>query len=246
MFRDNLKVFLIYLVVILLFILLKNGQIFDASSFFRFAFGSPQMTNKLLLPPDNLEEANQKLLAEIQSLKVLEIENNELRDLLAYKEKTNYELIVADILGRDPNNENIILLNVGENKGIEVGQAAVISDGVIIGKIIEVTTDASKLRLLTDNFSKIAVKIGDNYQVSGLLTGSLGLGMNLTYIPQEQEIKKGDLVVTSAVNTIIPEGLVVGTIEEVKFSKEEIFKQASVLPLVDYQTLSLISIIKKQ
>lgn len=245
MFKDNLKVFLVYLVVIFLFILLKNGQIFDVSALFRYAFSSPQMANSLLLKPDDLEQVNQKLLSEIENLKELESENKKLKELLDYKNSNEYQFVVVDILNRDPINSNILILSAGKKDGIKEGQAAVVNDGVIVGKIVEVDNDSSKLRLLTDNFSKIAVKVSDDYEVSGVLSGSLGLGMDLTYIPEEQDIKKGDLVITSNMNDLIPAGLIVGTVEEVQFSKEEIFKSASILPMVDYQTLSLLAIIKK-
>lgn len=211
----------------------------------RYAFSSSHIANSLLDKPDNLEEENQKLLSQIQSLKELEAENVELKSLLDYKISSEREILVANVINRDPMNPNILIINVGKKQGVKPGQAVIVNDGIMVAKIIEVENDAAKLRLLTDNFSKIAVKVSDDYEVSGLLSGSLGLGMDLTYIPEQQDIKKGDLVVTSNMNEFIPAGLVVGTVEEVQFSKEEIFKSASILPMVDYQTLSLVSVIKK-
>lgn len=245
MFKDNLKVFLVYLVVIFLFVLLKNGQIFDISSIFRMTLSSPQLVNSLLIKPNSLEEENQKLLSELQKLKELESENIQLKELLGFKEKNEYQLLVSKVINRDPVNSNILILNIGEADGVRVGQAVVVNNGIMVGKIVDTNVDSAKLRLLTDNFSKIAVKVSEQYEVSGLLSGSLGLGMDLTYIPEEQDIKKGDLVVTSNMNELIPPGLVVGTVEEVQFSKEEIFKSASVLPIVDYQTISLVAVVKK-
>jgi len=58
-----------------------------------------------------------------------------------------------------------------------------------------------------------------------------------------QEIKKDDLVVTNNLNENIPSGLVVGKVENVEFSQEELFKNASVSPLVDYASLALVAII---
>ena len=113
---------------------------------------------------------------------------------------------------------------------------------IIIGKVIDVTTDAATVRLLTDNFSKLAVTVGDE-SVAGLLSGSLGLGLEMSYIPQEYDIKKNDLVVTADLDTNIPKGLIIGTVEEIQYSEEELFKTASVLPLVDFNTLSIVAII---
>ena len=48
---------------------------------------------------------------------------------------------------------------------------------------------------------------------------------------------------TADLDTNIPKGLVVGTIEDIQYSEEELFKTASVLPLVDFNTLSIVAVI---
>lgn len=243
MLRQNLKFFLLFLTIIVLFILFKNGQIFDLSIVFRNTFAPKDFKTASLNAPTDLESAYYNLLVENSRLKELEQENNDFRKLLDLREKNKYTLAVANVLSRDPVNRNILIVDAGRNKNIEVGQAVVLSDGIIIGKVIDVGIDSSKIRLLTDSFSKLAVKIGDDRVISGILTGSLGLVMDLSYIPQDQEIKKGDLVVTSNIDSKIPSGLIVGQIEEIEFSQEELFKKASVLPMINYEVLHTIAVI---
>jgi cell shape-determining protein MreC len=67
--------------------------------------------------------------------------------------------------------------------------------------------------------------------------------MNLSYVPQAQELKKDDILVSSNLDSLIPAGLVVGRVEEIKFSAEELFKTAVVSPLVDFNTLSTVAIV---
>jgi len=243
MFRQNIKFFLLFITIIALFILFKNGQIFDLGIIFRNTFASNYQDSSLLNKPDDIEEQYKSLLVENNRLKELEQENLNLRKLLELKENDQYNLAVVNILSRDNVNRNILIVDGGRDRGIEVGQAVVISDGIVIGKVIEVSLDSSKVRLLTDNLSKLAVKVGGDRTVSGILTGSLGLVMDLSFIPQEQEIKKGDIVVSADVDPKIPSGLVVGQIEEVEFSQEEVFKKASVLPLVNYEVLNTLAVI---
>ena len=166
-----------------------------------------------------------------------------MRQLLDLKNKNEYKLAVVNILSRDPVNRNILIIDSGREQNITTGQAVVVSEGIVIGKIIEVGIDSSKVRLLTDNFSKLAVKVGNDRSVSGILSGSLGLVMDLSFIPQEQEIKKDDIVVTADIDPKIPAGLVVGQIENVEFSQEEVFKKASVLPLINYEILNILAVI---
>lgn len=223
--------------------LFRNGQIFDLSIIFRKAFAPQNFNNSLLQTPDDLEAAYKELLVENSQLKELEQENNDLRNLLELKNKHEYELAIVNVLSRDPVNRNILIIDSGRDKNIAIGQAVVVSEGIIIGKIIDVGIDSAQVRLLTDNFSKLSVKVGNDRAVSGILTGSLGLVMDLSFIPQEQEIKKNDLVVTADIDPKIPSGLVVGQIENIEFSQEEVFKKASVLPLVNYEILNNLAVI---
>lgn len=243
MLRRNLQIFFLFLVIALLLILFKESQIFDLGWLARKINNPQKITNQLLAPPDNLNEEYQKLLAVNSRLQALEQENKTLREFFDFKETKNYQLVIANILGRDNINQNLLIIDVGDNKKIQTGQAVVVNDGIIIGKVLKVNSDSAIVRLLIDNQSKLAVAVGSTQQISGLLTGLLGLGMNLSFIPQEQEMKKGDMVVTNNLNDQIPAGLAVGTVEEIEFSNEELFKTASVSTLLDYSTLSLVAVI---
>lgn len=243
MFKQNIKVFFLFLAVILIFILLKNGQIFDLGIVFRKAFVPQQAANSLINPPEDITEAYKNLLVENSNLQAFSEENKKLRQLLEFKEANEHQLALANVVSRDPINNNILIINIGNNQNVELGQAVVVNNGIIVGKIIEVSSDSAKLRLLTDNFSKLAVKVSIEEKVAGLLNGTLGLGMNLEYIPQEQDVKKNDIVYTASTNDKIPPGLIVGQVETIHFSEEELFKQATVSPFINYNTLSTVAVI---
>lgn len=243
MLKQNFKIFFIFVIIVAILVLFKNGNIFDVGSIFRHWFGPQQSVNSFFNPPDDLAEDYKRLLVENSELRVLEDENKQLKSLLDLKKDKQYNLITANIINRDQTNRNILIIDAGEDQGIKVGQPAVVNNGIIIGKVIDVGADFSKVRLLIDSFSKLAVKVGEQNKISGMLVGSLGLGMDLTYIPQEQEIKKGDLVVTADLDTNIAPGLVVGQVEEIEFSQEEVFKKASVSPIINYETISILAII---
>ncbi|MFA6252753.1 MAG: rod shape-determining protein MreC [Patescibacteria group bacterium] len=244
MLRLNLKLFGLCLVAIFLLILLKNSQIFDFGVFVRTIFVPKDSVNSLLAPGDNLQQDYQKLLVANAKLLALKSENEQLRNLLNFREEKRYNLELANILSRDPINKNLLLINAGSNKGVNFGQAVVVNNGIMVGKISAVNADSAVVRLVIDNGSKIAVRVGDEQSVSGVLTGSFGLGMSLSFIPQSQEIKKNDLVYTSDLNPDIPAGLVVGRIGEIKAEAEELFKVSTVDPIIDLNTLTVVAIIK--
>jgi rod shape-determining protein MreC len=243
MLKRNIQIFILFLMVALLLIFFKESQLFDFGFILRKLPHPQRVTNQLLDPPTDLDEAYKYLLIENSRLQSLAEENENLRSLLELKQAQDYELVTANIISHDALNKNLLIIDVGLERNIESGQAVVANEGIIIGKVIEVMDNAAVVRVLTDNLSKLAVSVGDQQAVAGLLEGSLGLSMSLQYIPQEIEIKKSDLVVTSHLNEQIPGGLVVGQVEEVEFSEGELFKQASVSPLINYQTLSLLAVI---
>lgn len=244
MLRLNLKLFGLCLVAIFLLILLKNSQIFDFGVFVRTLFVPKDSVNRLLTPGDNLQQDYQKLLVANAKLLALKSENEQLRNLLSFREEKKYNLELANILSRDPINKNLLLINAGSNSGVNFGQAVVVNNGIMVGKISAVNSDSAVVRLVIDNGSKIAVRVGDEQSVSGVLSGSFGLGMSLSFIPQSQEIKKNDLVYTSDLNPDIPPGLVVGRIGEIKAEAEELFKVSTVDPIIDLNTLTVVAIIK--
>lgn len=243
MLKYNIKVFLLFVFIILFFILLKNGQIFDLGIVFRSWLVPNSSINGLLHEPTDLAEAYKNLLVDNSKLQTLADENEELRGLLDFKNNTGYSLVVANIINRDPINNNLIIINTGKNAGIKEGQAVVVNNGIIVGQIIEVNSDSAKVRLLTDNFSKLGVMVNNTTKTVGLLTGSLGLSMNLEYIPNELDIKKGDLIITSDTDIDIPSGLIVGQVEDIIFSEEDVFKVGSVSPLINYNTLTRLAVI---
>lgn len=243
MLRQNFRLFATFLAIVLLLVLFKNGKIFDLGIIFRQALNPNRAINSLLHRPDDLEIKYQELLTENAKLQTLAQENQQLKDLLDFKSQTKYQLVVADIISRDSVNRNILIINAGSNQNIKVGQAVVVGQGMMVAKVITVASDSAQIRLLTDNASKLGVSLNGQPAIAGLLSGSLGLGMNLSYVPQAQDLKKNDLLVSSNLDFMIPSGLVVGRVEEIKFSAEEIFKQAVVSPLLDFNTLSQVAVI---
>ena len=241
MFRQELKIFTLSLVLLVLLIILKNSQIFDLGVFFRL-IQPPLPFNSLIASEDDLESSYQELLVENRELKALEEENKELRELLDFSKERKYSLTTANVLSRDEINKNILIIDRGQEEKVKEGQAVVIKKGIIIGKVIAVDSHSSQVRLLTDKESSLAVKIGEE-NLSGILTGSLGLGMDLEFIPQEQDIKINDLVTTSALNKNIPANLLIGQIEKIEFEDEDIFKKAIVSPFLDYQSLYLVAVL---
>lgn len=206
-------------------------------------------------PPEDairLEEQNAQLRDEVTDLKQqisalqeMRLENEALRQLLDFQDSASSDLntVTARIIGRDPVNQSILLLNVGQRDGLEIGNAVIVNDGIVVAKIIDVSTTASRAVLLNDSSSSLAVTISGRSPSSKIARGERGLSLILDQIPQGEIVNRGEIVITSGLEPVIPKGLIIGEIEETISETNDLFQSAILRPLVDYSSIDLVAIV---
>lgn len=197
-----------------------------------------------------LQIDNIKLLAENAKMHNLQAENDDLRKLLDFTENKEYSYIIANVVSKNlllnvHEQNNNLIINKGLQDGVEEGLAVINSEGVVVGKILEVKEMSSLLVLTSNNECRYAAMIQNGSGVSGIMEGRLGLTMSINFIPQTESIKSGDFVVTSGLEQKIPAGLLLGTVVEVKKESNEIWQSAVVDPIVNLDNLKIVSILKK-
>lgn len=194
---------------------------------------------------EKLQSERNQLAAENAELKVIEEENQELREIINFKKENQYNSLVAEIIGRDPDFSNYFILNRGARDGIQGNFPVISPEGIMVGKILKAEENISVMIIPTDtNFQTAAMVLGKTKKnTSGLLHGEKGLGIKMDFIPQDEVIEVGDTVTTSGLELNMPKGLVVGKIAEVKKEAREIFGEATVSPLVDYEKLNLVAVL---
>jgi len=174
-------------------------------------------------------------------------ENDFLRKQLNFNKENNYNLEIANVIGKDlDKTRNTMIIDKGTKNGIAVGQPVITDAGVIIGKIFKVNKNNAVVLLINDDLSKVAAKIQNQAKTIGMVEGEYGLGMKMNLIPQTEMIKEDDVVVTSGLEKGIPSGILIGQIERVIAAPEELFQEASVKSAVDFSKITLISIIKEK
>ncbi len=97
--------------------------------------------------------------------------------------------------------------------------------------------------LLKDSKSRVAVTIQNLDHTVGLVEGQYGLSFSMTNIPQNQDIREGDLVVTSGLEGKIPKNLLVAKVASIKSIESEIFKTAILTPILNFDNLSNVLVI---
>jgi rod shape-determining protein MreC len=180
-----------------------------------------------------------KMTVDSSKLNSLQEENILLKKELNFVEEKKYKFVAARIISgvADPLSQSVII-NRGKRDGIEKNLAVISNEGIMVGKIIDVYDDFSKALLLSDNKSKVAATVQNLDHTVGLVEGQYGLSFSMTNIPQNQEIKEGDLVVTSGLEGKIPKDLLIAKVDRVNSVESEIFKTAILTPIISLNSLS--------
>ncbi len=200
-------------------------------------------------------EENQRLREEIKGLLLerskitsLEEENRELRLQMDFLNKSELKdkSLTGNIIGHSGDQDiNSLVIDRGSKDGVKEDMAVLTGEGILFGKIIKADRDTSLVILLTDNHSKVAAGVQNDTKTSGLVEGQLGLGMQMNLIPKNEDISEGDIVVTSGLEEKIPKGLVIGQIEKIiPGQANDLFKSAILRAPIDYNTVSIVNIIK--
>jgi rod shape-determining protein MreC len=161
---------------------------------------------------------------------VLESENERLRSLLASSFKLHDRVIIAELLAVDLQPfRHTVVINKGQREGAYDGQPIVDANG-IMGQIVHTGPFSSTVLLITDPTHAIPVQVNRN----GLRAIAVGTGqshtLQLEYLPNNADIEKGDLIVSSGLGSRFPAGYPVGTVTEIKLDPAEPFAKVMVVP----------------
>ncbi|PMP66492.1 MAG: rod shape-determining protein MreC [Thermodesulfobacterium geofontis] len=205
----------------------------------------------------DLKRENERLKKEILLLKS-QLANykereriyKELEDFYKLSTEITYPKVAAKIIYKpvDPFS-GIIFIDKGSKDGILPQMpvlAGVSGEGIaLVGQVVEVYRNWSKVILLTDPSFSADVKVertGDR----GILVGKAEKYCNLQYLPSASQVKEGDEVITSGQDAFFPPGLLVGKVVYVKRDPvQAMFKYAEVEPVVNLYNLDLVFVLLK-
>ena len=169
----------------------------------------------------------------------LKAENERLKKLLNYVETLeNYEYVTAVVTG---NSQGVwfetFTINAGRNKGIEKDMPVVCAEG-LIGRVIEVGANWSKVTAIIDPSSEVSVMVERTRDI-GVVRGSFSATsdnqLELYFLPSGFDLVPGDKIVTSGMSSIFPKTITVGTVSEVtRRSAEGSQSNAIIEPAVDF------------
>ena len=222
----------------------KIGQVFVGSPI-NF-FSTINSISNLVDENARLEEKVRQYEVERVALLEKEKENVILKNQLSFiKENTDFSLIPAYVIGKAPTNFwQYLISNKGENDGIKVNQA-VVFDGVLLGKIVEVNLTTAKVFLLESPNAAVPALAQDS-RASGLVKGEIGYGLIFEDVSKNALLKQGENIITSGLGDEYPRGILIGKLDKVVSSPADLFQKASLKTLVDIAKIEMVFVMQRK
>jgi rod shape-determining protein MreC len=189
-----------------------------------------------------LRETNNTLSNEVSQLKESKLENIRLTGMLEFKQRNNYRMVTAKIVGKTLiQTRNNVTLNVGEKDSVKTGMP-VITDRGLVGKIVATSANYSIAQILLNKDLKISAK-DQRSRVDGILSWDGENKLQLKNVSKSSDVLVGDVVITSEYSNHFPAGIPIGYALTTG-TVDNLFKKIEVEPFVNFETLEEVFVLR--
>lgn len=189
-----------------------------------------QERSALISENERLHREQLEASARLQRLAALESENLRLRELMQSSARVENRVLVAEIMAvdLDPYRQKIII-NKGERENVFTGQALLDASG-IVGQVTRTDPLSAEALLISDASHAVPVEVNRN----GLRSIAVGTGdissLSLPFLPNNADIREGDLLVSSGLGGTFPRGYPVAVVKTVAVDLGEPFARVIAEP----------------
>ncbi len=194
-----------------------------------------------------LKEEIRNLTEQLVNYETFKAKNEQYEQYLDLKKQnTDFLFESAMVIGRDTNARFYsFTIDKGSRNGINPHDPVISADG-LVGFISEVSYTNSTVTTILD----VAADVGA-YDIRtrdiGIVTGDISLAFDgfckITLLPRDSGVSVGDVIVTSGMGGIFPEGLVVGTVNKILPESNGISLYAVIRPVSNIKTIKEVFVI---
>jgi rod shape-determining protein MreC len=190
---------------------------------------------------DRLRAENQRLQEDNHRLSSAATENRRLRRLLQLRDELRGNLLSAQVIGKEVSpyfRVTRVRLDRGERAHVRPGMPVLTADG-LVGQIRRAFSQYADVLLTADKDSAIDVVVQRN-GARGMLKGT---GAEDSYVctleqlSRDDDVKPGDVVVTSGLGQRFPASILVGHVKDVVKREYGLYQEATVTPAVHFSRL---------
>jgi len=161
---------------------------------------------------------NAQILELQERLVEIESQNQVLRNLVGITSTSKSVGVIAPVIGRSPDQWwHQILLGRGQAVGI-LENSIVMSQGGLVGRVIQVGSTTSRVLLLSDPASRVGVVVSRS-RAMGFLRGQGSNRALLTFFEKVPDVRPGDVISTSTYSQLFPGSLPIGQVESIDYTK---------------------------
>jgi len=188
-----------------------------------------------------LKQQIRELQVTMQRERALAAEAENLRRLLDLRDRSQMSTIAAEVIGTSPAADfRSVTIDRGTSDGLQADMA-VISPAGAVGRVVMLSPHAAKVQLLIDRNAAVGVLVGTS-RVQAIAMGTSENLLSLDYLSGSATVQKGDVVVTSGIDGVYPEGFVVGLVEQIEVAGG-LYRSVLVRPAVDFSALEHVLVV---
>jgi rod shape-determining protein MreC len=190
-----------------------------------------------------LEDENARLQSQVIQLQQKLQDTDFLYELLGFaRSRPEDQYVAASVIGRDPSPFlHYVIIDKGSDDGLRHGMPVVTAQG-LVGRVDAVIANAARVQLLNDAGSYVNVQLAAT-RTEAMLRGSLTGDVTVEMVPQEANLKAGDVILTSALGGNYPPNILIGQVVSVRQLETELFQSASVQPAVNFTNLRAVLVV---
>ncbi|MHA3225604.1 rod shape-determining protein MreC [Globicatella sulfidifaciens] len=208
----------------------------------------------------NTFEENQQLKSKIDQVYELQVrvadleaDNEAMRKELKLNESLGgFTVQNATVIARNPDQwMETLTIDVGSSQGVKENMAVMAGNG-LVGRIIEVNANSSKVLLLTSEKSNAGMVSANIQSKSGSANGIVSSYDRktkryiMTQVDPEAEVKEGDMVITSGLGGIIPRTLLIGEVANVRMDDYGLFQTVEIVPAGEMTDIRFVTVIMRE
>jgi rod shape-determining protein MreC len=216
-------------------------------SFFSRTVASVNELKKLRAKYNRVERQLSQFETVERDIVELRRENKILRKQLGFSRTLRFGHIPAEVIGKDPGNIfSTIVIDKGSRDGVKKDMPIVaFQDGFqgLVGKVVVVSPHSSIVQPIVDPNCYVAARL-QNLRYEGLVSGlgSATEQVKMDYVQKRarDEIKYGDLVITSGMNSIYPKGIYIGRVRSIGAKEWQTSLELTLQPIVDFARIEYV------
>lgn len=217
----------------------------------RSIFGTIVEIDQLRKENAALREENDQLEAEARTAAELRRENEALTALLQLRNGLEYQTTAVTVIARESSEvRRTVVVDRGEDDGIEVGDIVISRGGALAGRIVEVGPNFAHVALISDSTSTVIGQLS----VAGVTGKVTGTGQErgeliMADVDATAEVSLGEEVFTAGIELGVgirspyPKGLLIGQVVDVEGDPNEVVQTVFLEPAAPLDRLEYLLVI---